>query len=83
MSEPRRAGAHRVTVLLAIGAGMSLALGCYALIAALQANGYEGERATANLRFWGPIAGFFLLLGVYLAFRMYRAVLLEIRRHLT
>ena len=69
--------------LLAIGAGACLALGCYAAVGVWQANAlYEGERAAANIRFWGPIAAFFLLLGLYLMYRMYRTVANELQRSL-
>lgn len=69
------------TIGFAIGAGVCLAIGCYALLGLAQGVSVcDGPRADANLRFWGPIAGFFLLLGGYLAYRMFRAIGHQIQR---
>ena len=67
----------------AIGAGVCLALGCYALMGLLQAvMVFEGERATSNYRFWGPLTALFLGLGVVFALRAYRYSLEQLRNQI-
>ena len=56
----------------AVGAGVLLSLGLYALVGLLQAHIlYSGERAWSNVRFWGPTTLVLLGGAVICAYRAY------------
>ncbi len=64
------------TTLYGLGAGVCLALGCYALVGTVYALvEFSGERLISNLRLWLPLAVFFLGFGGWLGYRAFRHAL--------
>jgi hypothetical protein len=75
---------NRKAFYYAIGAGVLLAMGMYALVGLLQAYIlFSGERAWSNVQFWGPISLVLLGGAIICAYRAYIISLqsLKSRRH--
>ena len=64
------------TTLYGAGAGVCLAVGCYALLGLVQALlVFAGERMASNVRLWLPVAVFFLGFGTWLGLQTLRLAL--------